>query len=144
MADIFCELLSMKEPETTLQNKGTNVKTPRRAQGSRLRFNCTGKIGINTFGCLNSSFSLFCFYFVTNLRKKLYGRVQLKLPLTPIWASTLLAGPILPLRMYIFYGWSLARSFFYFQAKISLLYSIYVLFCLKCNYFWCEIFLIQR
>ena len=38
---------------------------------------------------------------------------------------------------------SSAGLFSYFQAKMSLLSVIYVLFCLKCNFFWCEMFLIQ-
>ena len=33
-------------------------------------FNCAGKMGMDNFGCLNSSLSLFYFYFATNLRKK--------------------------------------------------------------------------
>ena len=56
--------------------------------------NCTGKMGMDSFGCLNSSLSLFYFYFVTKLRKKImaYIRLQLNLPPHPTRASTLLAG----------------------------------------------------
>ena len=32
--------------------------------------NCTGEMEMDNFGCLNSSFSSFYFYFVTNLRGK--------------------------------------------------------------------------
>ena len=71
-------------------------------------FNCTGEMRMDNFSCLNSSISLFCFYFVTNLRrkkkKKAYVRLQLSLPPSPIRASTLLAGPPLPLRAYVPYG----------------------------------------
>ena len=35
-------------------------------------FNCTEEMEIDDFGCLNSSVSLFYFYFVANLRKKLW------------------------------------------------------------------------
>ena len=52
---------------------------------------------MENFGCLNSSF---CFYFVTNLRKKkkimAYARVHLNLSPPPIRVSALLAGPLLP------------------------------------------------
>ena len=33
-------------------------------------FNCTGEMGMDNFGCVTNSFSLFYFYFVTNLRGK--------------------------------------------------------------------------
>ena len=50
------------------------IKTPRRALGSRLHFLTTGEIYLDNFDCLNSSLSLFCFCFATNLRKKkIYG-----------------------------------------------------------------------
>ena len=32
-------------------------------------FNCTGEMGTDNFGCLNSSLILLCFYFVKNLQK---------------------------------------------------------------------------
>ena len=46
-------------------------------------FNCTGDVGMDNFGCLNISFSLNHFYFLTNLKKKImaYVSLQLKLPL---------------------------------------------------------------
>ena len=50
---------------------------------------------MDNFACLNSSLSLFYFYFVTNVQKKItaYVRLLLNLPPPPIRASTLLAGP---------------------------------------------------
>ena len=61
-------------------------------------FNCMGEMGMDNFAYLNNSLSLFYFYFVTNLRKKIMVDVhlQLNLPPHPIRASALLAGPSLP------------------------------------------------
>ena len=72
----FCELPSIKEPQTTLQNKENTVqsyrkcwfKRPRKALGSRLRF-------LTEWGrwewILSAVFlSLLYIYFVTNLWKK--------------------------------------------------------------------------
>ena len=46
-------------------------------------FNYMGEMGMDNFSCLNSSLSLFCFYFVTSLRKKVYLCLQLNLPPSP-------------------------------------------------------------
>ena len=55
MTDIFCELLSIKEPQTMLQNRESTVKvigkcwikTPRRGLGIEVAlFICVGKIGL--------------------------------------------------------------------------------------------------
>ena len=67
MADIFCELLSIKEPQKTLPNKETTkalrkcwIKTPRKALGIDVALsNCTREIGMDNFGCLNSSYFIF-------------------------------------------------------------------------------------
>ena len=58
-------------------------------------FNYMGEMGMDNFSCLNSSLSLFCFYFVTSLRKKVYLCLQLNLPPPLISANTLLAGSLL-------------------------------------------------
>ena len=92
--DIFCELLSIKEPQTNLQNKETTVQSYRKTSNQNTKkspgiefalFNCAGKMRKDNFGYLNSSLFLFYFYFVTNLRiKKIvsYVRLQLNLLLT--------------------------------------------------------------
>ena len=63
--DIFCELLSIKELLTTLQNKETTLQSYRKMsnQSTSKRpgieftlFNCTEEIGMDNFGYLNSSF----------------------------------------------------------------------------------------
>ena len=68
MTNIFCELLSIKEPQTTLQNKETTVQSYRKmliqknkkSLGIKLKvFNCTGEMGMDNFVCLNSSLALF-------------------------------------------------------------------------------------
>ena len=68
MTDIFRELLSIKEPQTTLQNKETTVQSYRKmliqknkkSLGIKLKvFNCTGEMGMDNFVCLNSSLALF-------------------------------------------------------------------------------------
>ena len=92
MTDTFCELLSIKEPRVTLQNKEATVQSYRKMSKQNTKkspelegvyFNCTGEIGMDNFGCLNSSLSLFYFYFVTSLQKKIVAcvRLQLNLPL---------------------------------------------------------------
>ena len=67
-----------------------NKNTKKSSEIKRELFNCTGEMGMDNFGCLNSSFILFCFYFVTNLRKKFmaYLRLQLnhRLPYTSQYA----------------------------------------------------------
>ena len=63
--DMFSELLSMKEPQTTLQNKETTVRSYRKMfnQSTSKRpgiefvlFNCTEEMGMDNFVYLNSSF----------------------------------------------------------------------------------------
>ena len=82
----------MKELQTLLQNKETTVQSSRKMSNQNTKkspgikvalFNGTGDIGMNIFGCLNRSLSLFYFCFLTNLRKKnfmAYIRLQLKPP----------------------------------------------------------------
>ena len=52
-------------------------------------FNSTGETVMDNFGCLNSSFSLFYFCFVTNLQKKLmtYVRLQMNSPHLPTYMN---------------------------------------------------------
>ena len=62
--DIFCKLLPINEPQTTLQNKllcedigKCQIKTPRRALRIEVALsNCTGEMGMDKFRCLNSSY----------------------------------------------------------------------------------------
>ena len=101
------------------------IKTPRRALGSRLHFLTTGEIYLDNFDCLNSSLSLFCFCFATNLRKKkfmAYVHLQLNLPRPPIWVSTLLAGPPLPAWACALYGWPLSACGQAYPENISIIY----------------------
>ena len=78
------------------------IKTPRRAMKIKVAlFNCTGQMGMNNFGCLNTSFSLFYLYFVTNLqnKKKLlhtYTYIWTSPISPPIRPSALLAGHPFP------------------------------------------------
>ena len=68
------------------------IKGPRRTlEIEYALLNCTREIGTDNFGCLNSSFSVFYFYFVTNLRKKNQWRTYASRR-----ASTFLARPPLP------------------------------------------------
>ena len=82
MTDIICELLSIKEPQTTLQSKETILQSYRKMSNQNTKkspgikvalFNCTEGMGLDNFGCLNNSLSLFYCYFVSNLPKKNYG-----------------------------------------------------------------------
>ena len=68
-----------QKPQTTLQNKESTVQNYRKMSNQNSKkspgidcalFNCAEKN--DNFGCLNSSLSLFYFYFVTNLRKKIW------------------------------------------------------------------------
>ena len=69
--DIFCELLSFKEPQTTLQNKETDVQSYQKMSNQNTKnslriefvfYNCTEDMGMDNFGYLNSSHYviLFC------------------------------------------------------------------------------------
>ena len=83
MADIFYELLSIQEPQTTLKKKETTAQSYREMLNQNITkkspgiqfalFSCTREMEIDQFGYLNSSIFLFYFYFMTNLRKKYYG-----------------------------------------------------------------------
>ena len=85
----------MKELQTLLQNKETTVQSSRKMSDQNTKkspgikvalFNGTGYMGMNIFGCLNRSLSLFYFCFLTNLRKKIfmaYIRLQLNPPPPP-------------------------------------------------------------
>ena len=94
MTDIFCELLSIKEPQTTLLNKETTVQSYRKMSIQKHQeeprhrsctFNCTGEMGMDNFGCLNCSFALFLLFNETAKKKTMaYIRLQLKLPIPPI------------------------------------------------------------
>ena len=64
MVDIFCKLLSIKEPQTTLQNKETTLQSYRKMSNKNTEksqpiegalFNWTGEMGMDNIGCLNSS-----------------------------------------------------------------------------------------
>ena len=86
-----------------------NKNTKKSPEIKRELFNCTGEMGMDNFGCLNSSLILFCFYFVTNLRKKIYGVLTLTVkPSTPPYEPIRiqLDHPSLPppLRAYVLYG----------------------------------------
>ena len=106
---MFCisKILSIKEPQTTLQNKETtvqsyhimsNINTKKNPGIEGAHFNCIGVMGLDSFGSLNSSFSLFYFYLAMNLREKIYGMRTLTAETPPphIRASMLLAGPSQP------------------------------------------------
>ena len=63
ITDIFCELLSIKEPQATLQNKETTVQSYRKMANQNTKkspgiefvlFNCMGERGMDNFGYLNS------------------------------------------------------------------------------------------
>ena len=65
--DIFCEFLSIKEPQT-LQNKETTVQSYQKMSNQNTNkslgikfalFNCVEKMGMDDYGCLNSSPSLY-------------------------------------------------------------------------------------
>lgn len=67
---IFCELLSIKGSQTTLQNKETNVQSYGKMSNQNTRkvpgiefslFNCTGETEMGNFGYLHSSLPLFLF-----------------------------------------------------------------------------------
>ena len=59
-------------------------------------FNCTGEMEMDNFGYLNSLLSLFYFYFVTNMRKKLWCTCLYSWTSSlPVRASALSAGPLL-------------------------------------------------
>ena len=60
MTDIFCELLSIKESQTMLQNKETTVQIYWKMSNQNTKrspaiedglFNCTREIGMDNFGC---------------------------------------------------------------------------------------------
>ena len=70
MTDIICELLSIKAPQTVLQNKKSYCTKLKENIESKLQkspgiefalFNYTGKMGMDNFGYLSSSLSLFLF-----------------------------------------------------------------------------------
>ena len=94
--DLFCELLSIKEPQTTFQNKETivqsyqkmsNQNTKKRPETEVVLFNSKEDKKMNNFGCWNSSLSLFYLCFVMNLWEKKYvvytleAELQLNFPL---------------------------------------------------------------
>ena len=81
ITDIFCESVSIKEPQTRSQNKETTVQNYQEMSNQNTKkspgieivlFNCTGETRIDNSGRLNSSLSSFYSYFVTNLRKKIW------------------------------------------------------------------------
>ena len=102
--DIFCELLSIKEPQTVLQNKETiyksigkcRIKIPKGALGSSLHFwDVQGRWEWIILAIWIAHFILFLSW--KKPAKKIYGVCTLTAepsPL-PIWASTLLAGLLL-------------------------------------------------
>ena len=99
MTDIICELLSIKAPQTMLQNKKSFCTKLKENIESKLQkspgiefalFNYTEEMRMDNFGCLSSSLSLFLFC-NESAKKKI---TTFTLPL--IGANTLLAGPPLP------------------------------------------------
>ena len=65
MVDIFCKSLSIKEPQTTLQNKETTLQSYRKMSNKNTEkshpiegalFNCRGEMGMDNICSLNSSF----------------------------------------------------------------------------------------
>ena len=80
---IFCELLSIKESQTNLQNKETAVQSYRKTSNQNTKkspeiesalFNCAGKMRRDNFGCLNSSLFKILFLFCNKpAKKKFYG-----------------------------------------------------------------------
>ena len=106
----YCELLPIKEPQATLQNKETTVQNYWKIWNQNTKkipgldfalFNCTREMGMHNFGYLNSWLSLFYFYFVIYPRNlwRMYAYSWTSpsplLP-TPIQANTFLAGISLP------------------------------------------------
>ena len=72
--------LSIKKTHTTLQNKETTVQSYQKILNQNTKkspgikgtlFNCTGEMGMDNFGCLNSSLSLLLF--CSKTAKKIYG-----------------------------------------------------------------------
>ena len=86
---MFCELLSIKVPQTNLQNEETTVQNywktsnqnTKKSTGIKFAlFNCTGKMRMDNFGCLNSSLFFVLFLFCNKPAKKIflaYVRLQL-------------------------------------------------------------------
>ena len=71
MTDIFCELLSIKEPQTKLQIKETTAQNYHQIMNQNTKmspgirfahFSCTGEMRIDNFGYLNSTL-----YFISTL-----------------------------------------------------------------------------
>ena len=103
-ADKFCEFLSIREPQTTLQIKETTVQSHRKMSNQNTKkspgieftlFNYTGDMEMNNSACLNSS--LFLILFCNEPAKKYYDARTLTVEPPPIGSSTLLAGSSLPL-----------------------------------------------
>ena len=108
MWQIFCELLLIKEPQTTLQNKETTVQScleilkenTKKSSGIEgALFNCKGEMGMDNFACMNGSLYLFCLFFCNKPAKKFVACVSLHLNLPPprppphlIRVRSLLAG----------------------------------------------------
>ena len=79
------------------------IKSSRRALGTI--FNCTGEVGMDNFGCLNSSLSLFFSNEPAKKKTTAYVRLKLNLNPPPIRVSRLLAESPLLLSAYLLYWW---------------------------------------
>ena len=80
MTNIFCELLSIKEPQTTLQNKETTVQSYRKMSIQNTKKSLGTKLVLLTVRerwewtiLVVWMAHLLCSYFVTKLRKENYG-----------------------------------------------------------------------
>ena len=89
MTNVFCELLSIKEPQAALQNKEATAQSYHKMlnnntkQSPRIKvtfFECMGEMGMNICGCVNNSLSLFYFCLQQIFKEK---------NLWPTYASTL-------------------------------------------------------
>ena len=138
MTDIFCELLSIKEPQTTLQNKGTNVQSywKMSTQDTKKNFGIevvllTVRRRLELIILVVWIAHLLYSYFVTKLRKKIiaYVRLQLKRPLPPIRTSAFLGGPPFPSPNVPTLWMTPSRTFFLFSRK-NVSYLFYICFVL--------------
>ena len=79
---------SNKEPQITSQNKETTIQSFRKMLNQNTKksagiefalFDYTGEMGMDNFGCLNSSLSLFFFKRICGKKFIMYVRLQLNL-----------------------------------------------------------------
>ena len=118
--DKFCELLSIKEPQTTLQNKETTVQSCRKMLNKNAKkspeiegaiFKCTREMEMDNFGHLNSSLYLFCFFLLRTCEKKLWRTYSYSWTFPLTHTSQYAFSWIVPLlQAYLIYGWPLGTS----------------------------------